>query len=261
MSINLLPRYDRFLLSLKDHEVAAALTRPELLMDEVTVGSKMVQMVYAPFDHVNAEARIVIVGLTPGRQQAVNALKSASEALGSGLQLEAASARAKVFASFSGPMRANLVRMLDRIGVSRHLGVESAAQLWTTHAHLAHFTSLLRYPVFVDQKDWSGQPDAVRTLGIRKWLDDYTGAELALFRDAILVPLGPRVSAGLSYLVEQGRLDANRILNGMPHPSGANAERIACFLGDKPARLVSAKTNANALITAREMIMSRVSAL
>lgn len=75
------------------------------------------------------------------------------------------------------------------------------------------------------------------------------------------MPLGPKVAAGLECLQSRGKLSGNLLLNGLPHPSTANAERIACFLGDKPARLVSAKTNADALITAREALKARVSAL
>ena len=261
MTTNLLSNYAHFLTSLSDHEMTGVLDRPELLMDQTTVGSRLVQMTYAPFDHVNHDARIVIVGLTPGRQQATNALAAARRALKEGLDASTASSQAKVFASFSGPMRSNLVRMLDRIGLSRRLGLDSAFQLWAEKAHLAHFTSLLRYPVFIDGKDWSGQPNAVENAAMRRWLDTYTGAELATFTNAVIVPLGPKVSAGLEYLAQQGTINPKLILDGMPHPSGANSERIACFLGDKPAHLVSAKTNADALITARETITARVSAL
>jgi hypothetical protein len=96
---------------------------------------------------------------------------------------------------------------------------------------------------------------------MRHWLDEYTGEELAQFTDAIIVPLGPKVSAGLEYLAQRGRLDPKAILSGLPHPSGANAERIACFLGEKSPEDASPKTNAGALLTARESIMARVSAL
>lgn len=261
MSDNLLSKYASFLTGLNDQEIAEALSRPELKMEVATVGSKEVEMVYAPFDHVNPDAQVVIVGLTPGRQQASNALIAARKALQEGLSPAEASARAKVFASFSGPMRSNLVRMLDKIGVSRTLGLASASQLWSDASHLAHFTSLLRYPVFVDGENWSGQPSAVRTAAMRHWLDEYTGKELSQFKDAIIVPLGPKVSEGLEYLAQRGCLDPDLILSGLPHPSGANAERIACFLGEKSPEDVSPKTNASALITARESIMARVGAL
>jgi hypothetical protein len=55
----------------------------------------------------------------------------------------------------------------------------------------------------------------------------------------------------LLHLSSQGRLDRARILAGFPHPSGANSERIAYFLGRKPREMLSAKTNAAALDAAR----------
>lgn len=36
---------------------------------------------------------------------------------------------------------------------------------------------------------------------------------------------------------------APRILDGLPHPSGANAERISYFLGKKAREVLSHKTN------------------
>lgn len=259
--MNLLSNYADRIMSVSSNEISTLLERSDLLIDEATVRSKQVRMMYAPFDHVNHRAKVVIVGLTPGRQQARNALSAAQDALKRGLDIAAAAAAAKVFASFSGPLRSNLVRLLDGIGLSRRFGLQSATQLWADRTDLAHFTSLLRYPVFVDGKDWSGQPDAVATPAMREWIVRYTGRELSQFKDAVIVPLGPKVAGGLEFLARQGLLDQRRLLSGLPHPSGANAERIACFLGDKPPELASTKTNAAALITARETIMARVSAL
>ena len=233
-----------------------------LAMDRFEANGRQVEMIYAPFDHVNQNARIVIVGMTPGRFQAAAALRAAQQALQSGRSVEQAAMEAKVFASFSGePMRGNLVRMLDLIGVAKLLGVNSTASLWNGNTDLVHLTSALRYPVFVDGKNWSGQPDMVRIPRLRQWLETYTGTELALLRDALIVPLGPKVAAAMRHLAEQGMIDGARVLDGLPHPSGANAERVAFFLRHKPAHLCSAKTNTATLDTAREALCARVSRL
>ncbi|WP_353230624.1 hypothetical protein [Novosphingobium sp.] len=236
-------------------------TAASLEMDAATIGGKRVQMIYAPFDHVNSNARLVIVGMTPGRVQAANALRAARQALIAGKPVEVAAAEAKIFASFSGPMRANLVRMLDHIGISALLGISSTAQLWTDRPDLVHFTSAMRYPVFVDGENWSGQPDMVRTRQLAGWLEAYTGTELADLKGAIIVPLGPKVAAAMQHLASQGVVDRTKILDGLPHPSGANAERIAFFLGDKPAERCSAKTNPAALTCAREALVKRITHL
>src|SRR5690606_3474958 len=130
--------------------------------------------------------------LTPGKQQATNALLAAQRALGAGRTSAQAAEEAKVFASFSGVMRGNLVRLLDSIGVADLLGVPSTSALWNGSAGLAHFTSALRYPVFVDGANWSGQPNMLQVTQMRSWLEKYTGAELASLRNAIIVPLGPK---------------------------------------------------------------------
>lgn len=155
-------------------------------------------------------------------------------------------------------MRTNLVRMMDQVGIADLLGLSTTRTLWEGDSGLVHFTSALRYPVFVDGRNWSGTPDMVRTPKLREWLTKWTGAELAQLNACLLVPLGPKVAAGLRFLAAQGVIDQAKILDGMPHPSGANQERIACFLGDKPADQCSAKTNSLALAAARSELVGKV---
>ena len=124
-----------------------------------------------------------------------------------------------------------------------------------------HFTSALRYPVFVDGQNWPGTPDMVSTPALRQWLEDYTGQELRTLPEAIIVPLGPKVTAAMQYLASQGLVDGQRILAGLPHPSGANAERIAFFLGDKSAERCSVKTNTQSLLAAKSHLEQRIAAL
>lgn len=102
---------------------------------------------YAPFDHINTGARIVLCGITPGLQQASRALDEACKQLRQGASIEQAREAAKATASFAGPMRNNLVNMLDHVGVHTLLGIDSCARLFDTHRHLVHYTSALRYPV------------------------------------------------------------------------------------------------------------------
>ena len=258
---NLFPNYAAAIRSVPAPALSDPRTVAELRMDKLTVGNREIEMIYSPFDHTNEGARIVIVGMTPGKQQAVNALKAARAALARGAPLDRAAEEAKVFASFSGSMRSNLVRLLDAVGVARFLDLETTAKLWNGRADIAHFTSALRYPVFVDGDNWSGNPDMIRNPQMRRWLEQYTGAELAEMPSAVFVPLGPKVTAALEHLAAIGKIDQSRILAGLPHPSGANNERIAYFLGDKPAHLCSPKTKTAVRDTARDALCARVSQL
>ena len=96
---------------------------------------------YAPFDHVNPEARVVLVGITPGQVQAIEAIGTARRCLLAGMSEGEACERAKSAASFAGPMRSNLVLLLDHIGLAERLGLRTAAELWSSRTDLVQFTS------------------------------------------------------------------------------------------------------------------------
>jgi len=68
-------------------------------------------------------------------------------------------------------------------------------------------------------------------------------------------------TSALRYLSGAGHLNPDRVLDGFPHPSGANAERISYILGAKEASQLSSKTNPHVLDRARAEILRKVSAL
>jgi hypothetical protein len=109
--------------------------------------SRRLDVAYAPFDHLNIGADIVIVGITPGKQQMRAALEEAYRAIMLGLPDTEVLARAKVHASFAGTMRTNLVKLMDAVGLNGSLGIASTVSLWGVDSHRAHFTSALRYPI------------------------------------------------------------------------------------------------------------------
>lgn len=86
---------------------------------------------------------IVIVGITPGRQQMREAIEEARRAMMLGLSDAEVLARAKVHASFAGTMRTNLVKLMDAVGLNVLLGIASTASLWGGDSRRAHFTSAL----------------------------------------------------------------------------------------------------------------------
>lgn len=244
---------------LSDAALEEEIRRPQrLLLASTVVRGKRIDVVYAPFEHINPAARIVIVGLTPGRQQMGNALREARRALRHGLSDVDALAAAKVYASFSGPMRANLVAMLDHVGVHRRLGLASTATLWGADSGLVHFTSALRCPVFVDGANYSGAPSLLATPPLRDQLDRGFAREIAALPEAVVVPLGPRVGEAVQALAGAGAVDPDRVLLGLPHPSGANAERIAFFLGRKPRERLSGKVDADAILRARATLEAKL---
>lgn len=220
-----------------------------------------IQICYAPFDHIERSARLVIVGITPGMTQAVNALNSLHVAKLAGKSFEEALRTAKMTASFSGPMRSNLIEMLDYIGVARLLNLKSTASLFDAGSRDMHFRSALRYPVLVDGKNYSGNPSMLKTPSLRKMVDNHLAEEAKLLPNAIWLPLGPKAEEAVLHLVGQELLARNNVLAGMPHPSGANAERIAVFTGRKPSEQASGKTDADKLLRSASRLKNQIAVL
>ena len=80
----------------------------------------------------------------------------------------------------------------------------------------------------------------------------------AALPNAVFVPLGPVPTKVMNWLVGERKFRAEQVLAGLPHPSGANAERIQYFLGRKEASRLSVKTKAAPLDAARAMLKVKV---
>lgn len=220
-----------------------------------------ISICYTPFEYINLGARVVIVGITPGATQLVNAVKEVRRQLDMNSSYEQALREAKATGAFSGAMRPNLTAMLDAVGIASWLGIKSCEELFTTSKHLVQTTSVLRNAVFVDGKNYSGSPDMVQTHVLRQQLLSQFAQEAQALSQAVFIPLGDKVSNALHFLAKEGVLPSDRILAGLPHPSGANAERIAYFLGRKERTALSSKTNPEKIDSARSQLISKVKAL
>ena len=175
---------------------------------------------YAPFDSVAQDARVVLLGLTPGWQQMSLAIEAYRKARQDGRTDAEAQREAKASASFAG-MRSRIARWLDDLEVNEAVGLESTAQLFTEPSIL-HTTSLLRYPVFVgaamaNYRGTSPRPEASPLL--RSLISELLVPELGSVANALIVPMGKAVARALDAL-NVPVLD--RCLVGFPHPSGAN---------------------------------------
>lgn len=158
-------------------------------------------------------------------------------------------------------MRPNLVGLLDCVGVNRWLGIRTCDEFFGVAAHLVQTTSVLRNPVFVKGENYNGTPNMTRHPLLRAQLLEHFGEDAKALPNAVFVSLGDKVAEALHFVSDQGLLDRSRILDGLPHPSGANAERIAYFLGRKSRSALSAKTNADKLDQARDGMTRKLLAL
>jgi len=174
---------------------------PGLLMD----ASGPVKVYYAPFEYINPSARIVLVGITPGPTQMVNANNEARRVLLAGKSKGDAIQAAKSVGTFSGePLRSNLINQLNHWGFHKWLDLADSAELFSTARHLVQTTSLLRYPVFVNDDDYRGTPDMTKHPMLRKYLLENFVAEVEQLKNAVFVGLGPLVQKVLDRL-GQGR--------------------------------------------------------
>ena len=158
-------------------------------------------------------------------------------------------------------MRPNLIALMDSIGLPRVLSLRSCADLFEAAPHLLQTASVLQFPVFVNGENYNGTPDIIRTPMLRQFLLTHFLPVLNELPDAALIPLGPVPTKALSWLVREGYVSGRRVLEGLPHPSGANGERIAYFLGRKDRSELSSKTDASKLDAARAELLAAVAAL
>ncbi|MBC8162678.1 MAG: hypothetical protein H7Z42_15815 [Roseiflexaceae bacterium] len=224
----LFANYAALVAALPEH---TPLTREDVLCEEFLLARHArFELYWAPFEYVNSAARLALVGIAPGWYQTEQAFRVARDELQAGTPAAQASALARRAASFSGPIRRTLVAMLDGLDLHNALGIGSCWELWGEHHELLHTTALVRYPVFIGGKNWSGYtPDALKTPLLRQYVVETLADELRRAPQALIVPLGRSAAQGLALLAEQGALDPARLLPGLPHPSGANVHRPAQY--------------------------------
>ena len=140
-------------------------------------------------------------------------------------------------------MRKNLITMLDGIGVNALLDVSSAQVLFDDERAHLHSTSILRHPVFIAGKNFTGHAKIVTHSALASaMVRGIFLSELAALPDALIVPMGDYVAELLKDLVVGGLVDPNRVLFGFPHPSGANGHRKSRFEEQRDALAEKART-------------------
>lgn len=257
MSTDRFPQYAPVLRNLTDGAFAdPARIDPRLLIAR----DGKLSVHYAPFDHIETRARLVLVGMTPGHQQMRIALATARDALVAGAGETEASAQAKHAASFAGTMRNALSQMLDHIGLQSFLGVASCQEIWDTPGAV-HYTSAIRYPVFIDGKDYSDSPKPLKTPVLRQFIETELATEARMLPNAVWLPLGDGATDALLHLVENGVLARERVFDGLPHPSPNNRERVAYFIGRKRRSALSVKTNPEKIEVKHRALEDRVAQL
>lgn len=195
---------------------------------------KHLEIYYAPFEYVNKQAKIVIVGITPGLHQMERSYATVMDVNNQIKTNEEILQEVKKRSSFEGTMRNNLIAMLDELQLHSYLGLSSTSELFTSANHLVHTSSVIPYPVFYKGKNYSGStPHILKTDSLRKYIMDCFVHELEALMNPLIIPLGVNVTKVLHFLADNDYIDADSILNGFPHTSGSNGHRHKQFTENK----------------------------
>ncbi|OLQ53647.1 hypothetical protein BHT94_19555 [Bacillus licheniformis] len=221
----------------KIHALPSSLTKQDLLTDPFRLHQENdLDIYYSPHnEYINRDASIVIAGITPGFSQMKTAYETAAESLRQGRSLEQMAADTKKAAGLSGSMRHNLITMLDSCGLLQAIDIQSAAQLFGDLRHMLHTTSIIKYPVFVQQKNYTGyRPAITHSPILSTYAFGHFPAELnKVTGPALLIPLGKAAETVCGTLITQHSLRNFSCLHGFPHPSGANGHRLKQFSKNK----------------------------
>ena len=179
---------------------------------------------FAPMGSINAFAKIAIYGITPGwtQMRAAFAHEATKKSGGNSDGSEIA---------FAGSMRTNLVSMLDEIGLPSGFGITSSSELFSSN--FLHASSVLKYPVFKNKQNYSGSgPSPIKHPYLKKMVDTILVDELKQLSNCLIIPLGKSANEVLFYAREHIN-NSCCLLDGIPHPSGANGTRVRQFNNNK----------------------------
>ena len=215
-------------LPIKDKYEKNELMTTDFLIEEY----KNIKIYYAPHnEYINPKAKVFIVGITPGFQQMSTAISMARKELELKTDIETIQYKCKVAGRFSGSLRKNMVNMLDEIKLNEALNINSCLELFEDKDYLLHTISLIPYPVFVKNQNYTGHtPKLLKSEFLMKYVYDNFVNEiknLENFKNILIIPLGKAVEEVLIKLSEEKIINKDQILKGFPHPSGANVNRVA----------------------------------
>lgn len=201
---------------------------------ELFSGNNM-KIYYAPHNEIiNERAKILIVGITPGWTQTSIAYKTAHEGLVERLDYGEIKKECKRHSRFAGSMRKNLIEMLDELNLNSKLHIDSCLELFENKDELLHTTSMLPYPVFIKNKNYTGfGPKTLDNEILKSYLEKYFYKEIEKLPNVFIIPLGKAVDEVLESMISKNLIRKEQCLLGFPHPSGANGHRKMQFKENK----------------------------
>ena len=204
--------------------------------DTILEKDEKITLYYTPFEMVNTEAKLVLVGITPGRQQVRDAYRLAHQFIQEGRPDHEVLTRVKTAATFSGAnMRHNLRKILTTYKIDELIGISDPDSLWGGAAHLLHATSVIPHAAFSGHRNFAGEFSDVRASPVlwNCFIRDFVSSLGSLPPKARFLPLGHTAQNALTWCVEKEYIVAEQVLGSVPHPSGAGGSRVSVFVGER----------------------------
>ncbi|RFU64953.1 uracil-DNA glycosylase family protein [Peribacillus glennii] len=227
------PLFKQYYKAIEQLPQQAEFTKKDLLTAQFLLEKQEdLEMYYSPHNEfINHEAKIAIVGITPGWTQMKKAFEHAAQSLRQGFSSSDVLRSVKQAASFSGTMRTNLISMLDRCGVPQAIGSCGSESLFSDKCDLLHTTSIIKYPVFYQNKNYTGhRPKIDQSPLLTHYGFEVFPKEMEKLKScALVIPLGKTVEQVFTALIREEKLPLHHYLFGFPHPSGANGHRKKQF--------------------------------
>lgn len=201
-----------------------------------------IKFINAGFDHPNPEAEVVIVGITPGKNQLENGYESRDVISAS---KEESLERKKKYA-FKG-LRDNIDQMLDSIGVYRILNIEKCNTIWDKDFEKVDFTSLIKeaaYEYVGGRKEAFNDADKIaKSEKLReRFYNGFVKDCEQYFNAKMFIACGHKVYRILCDLKEKGIISVPVI--AIAHPSNNNRIRVLFYQGKEEDSLIDCKNDA-----------------
>jgi hypothetical protein len=222
------------LMKLNEEQIKLEIQKPKSLRLYPSSGSTDadgIEILWAPFDYINKNAQLVIVGVTPGPEQALRSYKAIRDASAEGQNPQENLARIKAESSFRGKViEPNLMSLLEHSGAAERSGIVNIDKLWTEEAGKVHFTSTIRHPTFINGSLYNNQIDSLVHPELKKYVENCLAEELSMVPvDALIVALGSKGPRIVRHAARIAGVDHKRII-ALPHPSGSATGAVRDYL-------------------------------
>ncbi|CAI8805087.1 DUF2088 domain-containing protein [Pseudomonas sp. IT-194MI4] len=195
---------------------------------------------YIPFEHVNTDAKLVIVGITPGPNQLRLAYGEVQRLMTAGIPTTTLLHEVKKLGAFGGSaMRPNLLRYLRHFQFDKILRITDVESLWDENAGLFHGTSVIPHAAFTTtpkgESMFAGSFGYLMASPLFRecFMDCFVSTLREINPDALYIGLGDCPEDALQWCVDNGYLQPRQVLGSFCHPSTSGGSAPSVYIRDK----------------------------